>query len=814
MDHMMKHRHPAYFLYLYSIAFVGLFLLAQSIVDVIRGGIPIYWIVLASLTVLTSALAIKIPQIDYRISIEDTFFFTNLILFGPQAGCVTAALQGFMGSIRAKSISRRLEFTIFNMGALVLSACLSGRVLFGILRCGPIYTNPQVGFIAIILAMAAAGLVHYLANSGSVALIIALDQRQGICRTWVKNFRWASISYLSGATFAALVAENVKSLPLLLGAMSPIILITYFAYKTYREKVEEHHRRLQEMSQLYLRTVESLALAVDAKDQKTYGHVRRVRAYALGLARLLGIQDASELQAIETGAILHDIGKLAVDDFILNRPGHLSGPEFEKMKTHTTAGEEILNQVQFPFPVAKIVRSHHERWDGKGYPDGLKGEEIPLGARIIIVADTFDALRSSRPYKTSRGVQEAIQELRENMGAMFDPKLLQLFVDNIEQLEEEAAEASKSVPELSFRAHNLKSQAGAPAADFASFASATIRPADQTAELVSLAEFCGSLAGHFSMGDLLMNLECRIRRLMTYSTCIFFIDNGDGSLIATHTGGMYADKLRNHRVEWGGCISGWAAAYGQPLINARATLEFQSLHDDVNSLIHAMVVPVRTDGISLGTISLYGEASVGFSDDNMKTLQIVANQVAPALAEACRRQSSTSGEHLVDPVTGLHRARYLSLAGQELIAACAASSSPFSLIHIDLENLPEIIDLHNAFVGDSVLRRVSEILGAEIREKDILVRFGQRGFIALLVQARRDQALRRAESLGDRISAMGLFSFPAIVSRIGVASYPEDGTTISALLDHIRKSQEDRQGSREDAVIQKERKVLEFPVLG
>jgi len=811
---MTKYRHPAYFLYLYGIAFVGLLLLAQSIVDVIREGIPIYWIILASLTALTSALAIKIPQIDYRISIEDTFFFTNLILFGPHAGCITAALQGFMGSIRAKSISRRLEFMIFNMGALVLSAYLSGRVLFGILRCGPIYTNPQVGLIAIISAMAAAGLAHYLANSGSVAVVIALDQRTNIFRTWAKNFRWASISYLSGATFAALVAENIKSLPLLLGAMFPIVLITYFAYKTYREKVEEQHRRLQEMNQLYLRTVESLALAVDAKDRKTYGHVRRVHAYALGLARLLGIKDASELQAIETGAILHDIGKLAVDDFILNRPGRLSGPEFEKMKTHTTAGEEILNQVQFPFPVAKIVRSHHERWDGKGYPDGLKGEEIPLGARVLILADTFDALRSSRPYKTARGVQEAVQELRGDMGAMFDPKLLQLFIDNIEQLDEEAAEASKSVPELSFRVQNLKFETGAPAADFASFTSAIALPADKEAELVSLAEFCGSLAGYFSIGDLLMNLECRIRRLMAYSTCIFFIDNGDGSLIAAHTGGMYADKLRNHRVEWGGSISGWAAAYAQPLINSRATLEFQGLHDDVSSLIHAMVVPVRTGGKCLGTISLYGEAPVGFNDDHMKTLQIVANQAAPALAETCRRQSSASGEHLADPVTGLHRAGYLSLVGEELIAACAATSSPFSLIHIDLENLREIIDLHNAFVGDSILRRVGEILRAEIREKDILVRFGQRGFIALLVQARRDQALRRAESLRDRISAIRLFSFPEIVSKIGVASYPEDGTTIFALLDRIRQSQESRQGSHEEAVIQKERKVLEFPALG
>ncbi len=116
-----------------------------------------------------------------------------------------------------------------------------------------------------------------------------------------------------------------------------------------------------------------------------------------------GIKNASELRAIETGALLHDIGKLAIDDYILNRPGRLNSYEFETMKSHAIAGEEILKQVQFPFPVAEIVRAHHERWGGTGYPDGLKGDAIPLGARILTIADTFDALRSSRPYKLSMG---------------------------------------------------------------------------------------------------------------------------------------------------------------------------------------------------------------------------------------------------------------------------------------------------------------------------------------------------------------------------------------------------------------------------
>jgi putative nucleotidyltransferase with HDIG domain len=194
--------------------------------------------------------------------------------------------------------------------------------------------------------------------------------------------------------------------------------------------------------------VESLALAVDAKDQTTYGHIRRVRVYATGLAKLIGIKDPNELMAIETGALLHDIGKLAIDDYILNKPGRLSKQEFEKIKMHAAAGDEILQQIRFPFPVAKYVRSHHERWDGHGYPDGLKGEDIPIGARILAIADAFDAIRFSRPYKLSIVLDEALEILRSQSGTVYDPKLIQLFIDNIRDLDEEAARESENAPEL------------------------------------------------------------------------------------------------------------------------------------------------------------------------------------------------------------------------------------------------------------------------------------------------------------------------------------------------------------------------------
>ena len=216
-------------------------------------------------------------------------------------------------------------------------------------------------------------------------------------------------------------------------AAAPLIVVIWGWWKVNKEKKDEAEKHLEEQEALYLRTVESLALAVDAKDQTTYGHIRRVRVYATRLAHLCGIKDPDELKAITTGALLHDIGKLAIDDYILNKPGKLSKQEFDKIKMHATAGDEILKQIHFPFPVAKYVRYHHERYDGDGYPDGLEGERIPLGARILAVADAFDAMTSERPYRGAMNVENAVAEMERGLGSQFDPGVVRVFLETRSQ---------------------------------------------------------------------------------------------------------------------------------------------------------------------------------------------------------------------------------------------------------------------------------------------------------------------------------------------------------------------------------------------
>jgi diguanylate cyclase (GGDEF)-like protein/putative nucleotidyltransferase with HDIG domain len=788
-------------------------LFALSILEMTHLRVSSYWLVLASVAAVTSALAIKIPEIDSRISIEDTLVFSNLVLFGVQAGVITAALQGLMGSIRAKSLSKRAEFVLFNAGALVLSAYLSGHTFFYLLGKGPLLAERTISLRELAVPIAALALVHYLSNSSTVAIVIALDLRKNIYEIWMKSFRWACLSYFAAASVAALAAVSLKSGSLAgLGALIPVMLVIYFAYKTYKEKLEEQRKSYKDLTSLYLRTVESLALAVDAKDQSTYGHVRRVRAYALGLSRLCNITNDNELMAIDTGALLHDIGKLAVDDYILNKPGQLNKREFDAMKIHAVAGEEILEQVRFPYPVAKIVRAHHERWDGKGYPDGLKGEEIPLGARILILADTFDAIHSPRPYKRAHGLQECIEELRNGIGSVYDPKLAELFLVNIDRLKAEADEAVKNMPKLSYRSASAEPSADAEVVDPYESIPALPQSLKCSAELVSLCEFCAGLARQLSLPDFLVNLECRLRRLLPFTSWVCLLDNGNNKLNAAHAGGKFADVLRRIQIEVGMGISGWAAAYQRSALNASAALEFDQHQSELSSLSNALVAPVIKGGVCSGTISLYAEPPITYSDDHLEILQFVANQVAPLLAEI--PQSTTSfSENFLDPVTKAYRASYLALAGREMILSCQNSSSHLCLIYLNIRNFQDIVELLGTHAGDSAICKAADTLKSEVRENDILVRFGQQGFVLLLAALPKNQIQRRVRQIIRRLSEVGNGNMLAIECQAGAASYPEDGNTVFDLLDAARRALE------RDACLQSQdalqnQKVLNFQAAG
>src|SRR5207237_10805053 len=306
---------------------------------------------------------------------------------------------------------------------------------------------------------------YFLFNTLTVATAIALSTRQPLIRVWNENFLWSAPSYFVGAGAAAGVTwlsglSNQWFVPL---AAAPLYL-TYRTYKVYLGRVEDERRHTQEMADLHLATIEALALAIDAKDQTSQLHIRRVQLYAAALARGLGMNE-NEIQGVKTAAMLHDIGKLAVPEHILSKPGPLTPEEFQKIRAHPKVGADIVSSVPFPYPVAPLILSHHERWDGKGYPAGLKGEDIPLGARILSIVDYFDALTSDRPYHKAMSEEAALALLQQEAGKALDPRVVETFLRIIPQLREEAEKNEQTVRKLNMPEASTTS-VGRPATGF------------------------------------------------------------------------------------------------------------------------------------------------------------------------------------------------------------------------------------------------------------------------------------------------------------------------------------------------------------
>ena len=377
------------------------------------------WFVLAGLTLLSGSFTIRIPTIPARLSVSETFVFTGAILFGPAAATVIVVLDSLIISLWLRRTSRNLSRVLFNMAAPAIAIWVASHGFFYLAQIQPLSLTPRpiLSLVAPLLLLA---LLYFLLNSWLIAGAVGFEKRLSPFKVWRDNFLWLSLNYFSGASVAALLLpylqDDERAFIRIAGILLPLLLISYLTFKTALGRVDDANRHLSELNRLYLSTIETLAMAIDAKDQITHGHIRRVQQYAVGLAKRIGVTDDGQIRAIEAASLLHDMGKLAVPEYILNKPGKLTPAEFEKMKLHASVGADILSAIDFPYPVVPIVRHHHESWDGTGYPDGLKGTDIPIGARILSVVDCFDALTSDRPYRPRLSDADAIRILLDRRG--------------------------------------------------------------------------------------------------------------------------------------------------------------------------------------------------------------------------------------------------------------------------------------------------------------------------------------------------------------------------------------------------------------
>src|SRR3989441_10936727 len=414
-------------LYLWGVITAGVLVIGHSISLVYRQPIGYEWFIIAALTLISGSATVRLPSSYASISISETFVFTAVLLFGPAAGTVIVALYGLVISFWIAKRYPEPHRALFNMSAPAVSVRCSANLFFLIARIAPLIERPT-SINAILPALIVFAIVYFVLNSSFITFIIALERRLSPLKIWSQSFLWWSMNYLCGASVAILFVGFNRTIDLgYIGLILPLLLVSYATFKTSMGRVEDADKHVDQMNRLYLSTIETLAMAIDAKDQVTHGHIRRVQFYATGLAREVGVRDQKLIKAIEAAALLHDMGKLAVPEYILNKPGKLTDTEFEKMKLHASVGADILSAIEFPYPVVPIVRHHHENWDGTGYPAGIKGTEIPIGARILAVVDCFDALTSDRPYRPRLSSSEALKILVDRRGSMYDPLIVDTF---------------------------------------------------------------------------------------------------------------------------------------------------------------------------------------------------------------------------------------------------------------------------------------------------------------------------------------------------------------------------------------------------
>ena len=397
------------------------------------------WLVLAALTIISGTATVRLPNVRAEISISETFVFSAVLLFGPGAGVLTVLIDAAIINLKMASQRRalRLDRALFNLAAPSLAVWLGGNVMV-VAGVPPVqgWQGDPIGLQRLIGPLVGFAIVYFIFSSGFVATGIGIAQRASPYKIWHDHFAWLSLNYFSGASISSLlvvVYQAERGGWTFLAVVGPLLLILYMTFRESMARVADANSHIDELNQLYLATVQTLAAAIDAKDQVTHGHIKRVQNYARDLAVAIGIKNEVQLKAIQAAAVLHDTGKIAIPESILNKPGPLTVEEFEVMKQHAAMGADIISSVNFPYPVEPIVRYHHESWDGSGYPEGLIGTDIPIGARILSVVDCFDALTSDRPYRKQLSDREAVEILMARRGKMYDPLVVDTFLKVIGQ---------------------------------------------------------------------------------------------------------------------------------------------------------------------------------------------------------------------------------------------------------------------------------------------------------------------------------------------------------------------------------------------
>jgi diguanylate cyclase (GGDEF)-like protein/putative nucleotidyltransferase with HDIG domain len=745
------------------------------------------------IALFASGLKITLPGTDASMSVNFLFTLLGVLELSPAEtmiiGCGPTLVQCLRQKNQGPGKTVRVVFNVFSMMAPAVWSC------------SWVYRNSQsvLGHSLPLILMVAAS-TFFMANTLPIAAVISLAEKRPFRQTWSECHFWSFAYYLAGAALVAVV--HYLSRYIGWEAFFLVLPVVYWIYRSYRlylgrledEKrhVEDEKRHVEQVSNLHLRTIEALALAIEAKDQSTHDHLQRVRVYAVEVGKDLGL-GSDELEALRAASVLHDIGKLAVPEHIISKPGKLTPEEFDKMKIHPIVGAEILEQVEFPYPVVPIVRSHHEKWDGSGYPSGLRGEDIPSGARILAAVDCLDALASDRQYRRALPLREAMDCVAAESGKSFDPRVVECLQRRYIELEALANEQRSSTrAKLSTR---IKVERGAsPATGFARSLHSFDEPAPQRDYLFHIAaarqesqilfELSQDLGTSLRLDDTLSLLSVRLKRLVPHDSMAVYLKQDD-LLIPEFTSGDNSRLFVSLRIPIGEGLSGWVAENGKPILNGNPSVEPGYLNDPTkfSTLRSALAVPL--DGVSgvVAVLALYRAEQDGFTKDHLRMLQAIGSKLGFTIENALKYRV-VEDSATTDYLTGLPNARSLFLHLEHEIARCKRSNLSLGIFVSDLNGFKQVNDSFGHLEGNRLLQTFAAMLKEACREYDYPARMGGDEFVIVVPGLRQDRATEMIQRLRTAIAEAGkaVCGDQRVSISVGCAFYPTDSTNAEELL--------------------------------
>ncbi|HLI82965.1 MAG TPA: diguanylate cyclase [Bryobacteraceae bacterium] len=741
---------------------------------------PDLWRYCAYLAValLSSRLRVRLPGITAMMSVNYVFVLLAIL------DCSYSETILLAGLVMIAQTSWRNRESLLHMAFNGARTAIAATVAWNVFHAGEKFGGKLP------LTIAATASIYFVLNSMAVFEVVALTERKKLFRTWKECYFWSFPYCLLGAALAVAISWSNRRFGWEAAVLAlPAMYFIYRSYRLYLGKLEAEKLHAEQMAALHLRTIEALALAIEAKDDTTHEHLNRVQVYAVELGKCLALSK-TELQALRAASILHDIGKLAVPEHIISKPGKLTHEEFGKMKIHPIVGAEILSRVEFPYPVVPIVRAHHEKWDGSGYPDGLSGDAIPIGARILAAVDCLDALASDRQYRRALPLDDAMAAVAEQSGKSFDPGVVAILQRHYREWEKLArAHGDRERQPL----REMKVMRGEePAAGLEKSASpgdasqpefpASIAAARQEAQM--LYELTQDLGNSLHLHETLSALDNRLQPLIPYDAIAIYVRKG-AVLSPAYVAGENFRLFASLEIPIGQGLSGWVAETGKAIINGNPSVEPGYLNDPAkfSTLRSALAVPLETAAGIAGVLALYHAERDAFRQDHLRVLQAINPKISLAIENALKYEEAAISA-TTDALTTLPNARSLFLHLDAELARAKRTKSSLAVLVCDLDGFKQINDRFGHLEGNKVLKLVAAGMQQNCREYDYVARMGGDEFVLVLSALRPEDlapTIKRLEQVAHD-AGLEVCGEALLAISVGAAFHPGDGDDAESLL--------------------------------